>query len=114
MGLKTTTDIFAMLGLSANSFKGLKPEEQFRLLADRLSQIQDPSQRAAIAMKVFGKSGTSLLPMLEKGAAGLDELMEEAKQLGLVLSSEDAASAEELNDALNRMWRTIKMSFTNI
>jgi hypothetical protein len=114
MGLKTTTDIFAMLGLNAASFKNLKPEDQFRLLADRLSQIQDPSQRAAIAMKLLGKSGTSLLPMLEKGAAGLDELMEEAKQLGLVLSSEDAASAEELNDALNRMWRTIKMSFANI
>ncbi|OHB58786.1 MAG: hypothetical protein A2Y12_00090 [Planctomycetes bacterium GWF2_42_9] len=114
MGLKTTTDIFAMLGLNASSFSGLKPEEQFRLLADRLSQIQDPSQRAAIAMKLLGKSGTALLPMLEKGAAGLDELMEEAKRLGLVLSSEDAASAEELNDALNRMWRTIKMSFANI
>jgi len=114
MGLKTTTDIFAMLGVSAATFSGLKPEEQFRLMADRISQIEDPSKRAAIAMKIFGKSGTALLPMLEKGAAGLDELMNEAKKLGLVLSSEDAASAEELNDALNRMWRTIKMSFANI
>ena len=114
MGLKTTTDVFAMLGVSAASFAGMKPEEQFRLLADRISQIEDPSKRAAIAMKIFGRSGTALLPLFEKGAAGLDELMNEAKQLGLVLSNEDAASAEELNDALNRMWRTIKMSFSNI
>jgi len=114
IGLKTATDVFAMLGVSAESFAGLKPEEQFRLMADRLSKIEDPSKRAAIAMKIFGKSGTQLLPMLEKGSAGLDELMKEAKQLGLVLSSEDAMAAEELNDALNRMWRTIKMSFANI
>ncbi|OHB51765.1 MAG: hypothetical protein A2Y12_01385 [Planctomycetes bacterium GWF2_42_9] len=114
MGLKATTEIFGMLGLSADSFKGLKPEEQFKLIADKLSQIQDPSTRAAIAMKIFGRAGTQLLPMMEKGAAGINELMEEAKRLGLVMSSEDALAAEELNDALNRMWRTIKMSFANI
>ncbi len=113
-GLKATTDTFDMLGLSAESFKGLKPEEQFRLLADRISGIADPSKRAAIAMKIFGKSGTSLLPLFEKGAAGMDELMNEAKKLGLVMSGEDAVSAEELNDALNRMWRTMKMAFANI
>ena len=66
IGLKTATDVFAMLGVSAESFAGLKPEEQFRLMADRLSKIEDPSKRAAIAMKIFGKSGTQLLPMLEK------------------------------------------------
>ncbi|OQA04308.1 MAG: hypothetical protein BWY69_00031 [Planctomycetes bacterium ADurb.Bin401] len=114
MGLKTTTDIFDMLGLSAQSFSGLKPEEQFRLLADRISKIEDPSKRAAIAMKIFGRSGTALLPLFERGAAGIDELMKEAKELGLVMSGEDALAAEELNDAMNRVYSTMKMAFANL
>jgi len=114
MGVKTATEAFGMLGISVASFKDLKPEEQFRLLADRISGVADPSKRAAIAMKIFGRSGTQLLPLFEKGAAGIDELTNEAKKLGLVMSGEDAASAEELNDAMNRMWRTMKMAFANI
>ena len=36
--------------------------------------MPDGIEKNALAMKLFGKSGTDLLPILNKGAAGIDEL----------------------------------------
>ena len=63
-GLKTSTDLLDMLGVSAEQFKQASPEERFKLLAEAISQIEDPTLRAGIALNVFGRSGRELLPML--------------------------------------------------
>ncbi len=113
-GTKTAKDAFAALGLSVKDLESLSPEEQFKLIAEQLSKIEDPTKKAGIALSLFGRSGTALLPMLEQGAAGIEKMQAEARRLGLTLSSEDAASAELLNDALDKMWRTIKMGYAQI
>jgi len=110
MGSKSAADAMGVLGLSYQQLARLSPEEQFKLIADRLSKIKDPTTRAAIAMMIFGRSGTALLPMLEKGAVGIQELTDEAGRLGLMMKSQDAAAAEELNDAFGRMWQVVKMT----
>lgn len=110
MGMQSAADALEVLGLSYSQLSKLSPEEQFKLIADRLSQIKNPTTRAAIAMMIFGRSGTALLPMLEQGAAGINELMEEARALGLTMSSEDAAAAEDFTDALGRLWKVVKMT----
>ena len=71
-GLGTATDALAELGLSVADLENRSPEEQFRLLADRLDRIGDPTRKAATAMAIFGRSGTQLLPMLAGGSAALD------------------------------------------
>lgn len=98
----------AGLGLSIDDLQKLSPEQQFKLIADRLSRIEDPTLRAAAAMKVFGKSGTQLLPLLADGAAGIEALQAQARNLGLTMNATDAKKAEELNDQLGIMWRTLK------
>jgi len=96
-GLSTAKDALADLGLSAKDFKGLSPEDQFTVLGEALSRIEDPSRRAAIAMTILGRSGTALLPMVAKGAAGLDELRKKARDLGLSISTKDAAAITWIN-----------------
>lgn len=76
-------------------------QELFTEIAQRLSEIQSPSERAAQAMRIFGRSGAELLPLLNMGAAGIDELSERAEKLGLVMDEESARAAERFNDALN-------------
>lgn len=76
-------------------------QELFQEIAQRLSEIQSPSERAAQAMRIFGRSGAELLPLLNQGAAGIDELSERAEKLGLVMDEESARAAERFNDALN-------------
>ncbi len=107
-GSKTAADTLARLGLTIADLKALGPEEQFKLLAEKLSRIENPALRAALAMDLFGKSGTRLLPLVAGGAKGIEELQEKARALGLTISTEDARAAEEFGDALDILWAVLK------
>jgi len=107
-GLSTQVDAFDELGLAIDHLEGLSPEQQFKLIGDRLSKIADPTKRAALAMMIFGRAGTQLLPMLADGAAGIEALQKEARALGLTISTEAAADAAKLTDTWNRLWRVLK------
>jgi hypothetical protein len=90
---------FGSLGLSVEQLSRLKPEDQFQAIAKRIGQIKDPTAKAAVAMQIFGKSGTSLIPMIDD----IDALTKEAKDLGLIMSSDDAKAADELGDAMDNV-----------
>ncbi|MCL4743595.1 MAG: hypothetical protein KJZ54_15480, partial [Phycisphaerales bacterium] len=92
-GLSTATDAFSDLGLTAEQLRGLTPEEQFKLVAEALSRIEDPSKRAALAMQLLGRAGTQLLPLMQNGVRGIEELQEQARSLGLTVSTETAKDA---------------------
>lgn len=113
-GLKTSTDLLDMLGVSVDQFKNASPEERFKLLAEAISQVEDPTLRAGIALNVFGRSGRELLPMLEGGRASIEALQEEARRLGITMTDEDATSAAALTDALNRLNRQFKAIIVQI
>ena len=108
-GLSTAKDALADLGLRFEDLDGLSPEEQFKLLGEAISRIEDPTKKAAIAMTLFGRTGTNLLPMFARGAKGIEELQEEARRLGLTMSAEDAKAAEDFTDALDKLWKVVKM-----
>jgi hypothetical protein len=96
------------LGLTIADLTGLSPDQQFELIADRLSRIQNPANRATIAMEIFGRTGANLLPLLSSGAEGIRGLRREANSLGLTMSTEDAQAAEKFSDAMSTLWRSLK------
>jgi hypothetical protein len=63
-GAATQTAVLVRLGLSMTDLAGMTPTQQMQTFAERISRIENPTERAAAAMKVFGKSGGELLPML--------------------------------------------------
>ena len=93
------------LGISAVDASGqIRPTEQVLLdLADKFSAMPDGADKAALAIKLFGKEGVSLIPLLNQGRAGITALMEEAERFGLVINSQTAQAAELLNDNLDRL-----------
>lgn len=93
------------LGVSAVDASGqIRPTEQVLLdLADKFADMPDGADKAALAIKLFGKEGMSLIPLLNQGRAGITALMEEAERFGLVISSQTAQAAELLNDNLDRL-----------
>jgi len=113
-GLATQTDALKDLGLTFDDLKDLSPEAQFKLIADRLAQTENPTKKAAISMMLFGRAGQAMIPMLNQGADGIAALMEEADALGLTMSTEDAQAAEEFTDALDKLVRTVKMAVFHI
>jgi TP901 family phage tail tape measure protein len=109
-GSKEAQQALARLNLTVDDLAKLTPDEQFKLFADRLSKIRNPTVRAALALDIFGKSGTKLLPVMANGAQGIEELEERARKLGLTMSTEDAEAADEFGDTLDTLWKVLKKS----
>ena len=105
-----TTGKLDHLGLSLKDLKGKSPIQQFNLIAERISAISDPTMRAAVALQMFGRSGTQLLPMLEK----LDKLRGEAKEFGLIRTTESVRQAKAFSDAMTLMSRVIKSAWNAV
>jgi TP901 family phage tail tape measure protein len=107
-------DSLRRLGIDAGRLAGMSPEDQFTMMAQALSQIQDPGERAALAMKIFGRAGSALIPLLNGGAAGIAELRAEAERLGIVMDKDTADSAAALTDAMNAMSRAFRAIVVNV
>lgn len=97
-------DAFRKLGVGVRGANGqLKGADQALLeMADRFQKLPDGPEKTALAMKVFGRAGQNMLPMLKQGSAGIREMMTEADALGLVFTKEAAEAANEFNDNLKR------------
>jgi len=111
-GLSTAVEAFQELGVEAKGADGrLKQTEQlFMESVTALSKMTDHTKKAALAQVIFGRAGTKLLPMLKDGAGGLSAMMEEARKLGLVMSTEDAQKAAVLTDSWTKLKNSLKMA----
>ncbi len=113
-GLSTSKDAFEDLGITLKEIIDLSPEDQFKLIAQKVSEIEDPTKKAALAMQVFGKAGSQLIPLLDGGAKGIEAFIKEAEKLGLVVTGEEAAAAAEFTDEVNILTRSFEKLFFNI
>lgn len=102
-GSDTAKAAFQSLGLNATDLANIPTDQAFEKISDALKAIQNPAQRAAAAVAVFGKSGQELLPLLLQGSEGIKAAIKEADALGLSFNRIDAAKVEEANDAVRRM-----------
>ena len=88
------------LGLSARELAGMAPNDALELVADRLAQVENQSERTAYATALFGRGGVGMVNMLRDGARGLEQLRADARKTGYVLSDEAARDAEVFKDRL--------------
>lgn len=98
-GNKAAAESFKQLGLDAGQLQYLAPDDQFYAVARAIGSIPDPTLRAARAVELFGKSGTELLPLM---LSDIDALKNEARELGVTMSTEDASAAAVLGDAMDK------------
>lgn len=109
-GGKEATAAMTALGLSLSDLEGKSPDQQFKLIADRLSKVTDETGKSALAMDIFGKAGLELKPLFSNGAKGIVELENAAKRLGLVMSGDAAKAAEEFGDRMADLKAVLKAS----
>jgi len=69
-------------------------------ISDRFAKMPDGAEKSALAMQLFGKSGVELIPMLNQGRAALE-------QYQATISGDMAKSADEFNDSLNAIGRSL-------
>ena len=99
---------FSILGLSVDAIAGRSPEEQFDAIARAISSIEDPTQRAGAALKIFGSAGTSLLPLFAQGPDGLAKLRDEARELGVSIDGETAKLGAAFKDSMTRLRASVQ------
>ena len=111
-GSKEQVEAFSRLGVSVKDAAGqLRPTEEVLLdLADAFAAMPDGAEKSALAVKLFGKSGVELIPFLNQGRAGIEQLKQKFKELGLEISGDTAKAAEKFNDTLD----TVKQALSGI
>lgn len=77
-------------------------------VADKFASMPDGVEKTALATQLFGKSGTAMLPFLNKGANGIDELTEKAKSLGIVLDDSSAQKFSDYKGAMRTLQTTMQ------
>lgn len=103
---------FSAVGVEFKNQDGtLRATDQVLLdLAERFKAMPDGAEKTALAVQLFGKSGAELIPFLNQGRDGINELAAEMQALGVQMSGETAAQAGNFNDALDKL----KLATTSI
>ena len=82
-------------------------ESALAKLADAFAAMPNGAQKTADAIKIFGRSGAELIPLLNEGSAGLAKFRAEAERLGIVVSGPAAQAADDFNDRMNTLGKSI-------
>ena len=104
-GSKEQAAVFKALGINIKDAAGnvLGADKVFAQIADRFSESADGANKTAVAVALLSKNGADLIPLLNSGAAGLKDMGDEAKKLGIVMSADFAKNAEEFKDNLTKI-----------
>ena len=97
---------FEALGISTTDASGnLKTTSQvsWRSIRQVSRRLEDGAGKTALAMALFGRSGSDLIPLLNQGGAELAKMTDEAEKLGFVFDQNTASAAERTNDAFKKL-----------
>lgn len=116
LGSKDSAAVFSALGVSIRGAKGelLSASDVLPQLADAIGSIKDPAERAAIEVALFGRAGQKLDTLLSGGNKSIQEMAEQASQLGLVLDDKLAASADEAADKIAEMKMQLEVNISRV
>jgi len=90
--------IFKALGVNVRDFASAG--DALPTVIDRISQIQDPAQRAAVETRLFGESGRRLDALLSGGAERVSDLARSLQETGRALSAKEI---QELDDTARKL-----------
>jgi hypothetical protein len=98
---------FRELGISFKEMKELSknPDKALTSILDKIGKIENKSERAAIAKKIFGTTSFLNIP-----AGGMDEMIALARKHHQLVTGKTAAEAAAFKDAMTK----VQNSFTGI
>jgi hypothetical protein len=112
----TTGKAFSELGVSVTDVNGnlLTSEQVFNASIDALGKIQNPAERDALAMEIFGKSAMELNPLIKAGTAEIAALSQEARDMGAVVGEDTIGGLATFSDTLDGMKAGLKGTLTTL
>lgn len=107
-GSKTAQEALKQLGLNVTDLAGRTTDVQFQTLANAIAQIQDPTERAAAAVAIFGRSGAELLPVFAELGSNLDAASQFLARFNGGITDAQAKKVEAVNDAFTLVGKSIQ------
>lgn len=103
-GTASAVETWQKLGVSIVDTNGnLRDSETvFLEVIDALGNIENATERDAIAMDVFGRSAQDLNPLIVQGTDAFRDLCDEAHEVGRVLTDVELEALAQVDDALLR------------
>lgn len=98
---------FEALGLSLEDISNMSREEVFESVISGFQQMEDSTERAALANDLFGKSGQNLTPLFNQSVEDTQALAQAAEDLGLIMSDDAVKASADYQDALDTMQRSM-------
>jgi lambda family phage tail tape measure protein len=92
---------FKNLGITFQDLQTKSPEEVLLKLADNFTKLQDGPEKAANALKIFGKAGDDFIPLLDRGSKALS-------QFSLGISDDFAERALIFNQSVDALESQLK------
>lgn len=99
---------FAALGVSVTDSNGSlrDQEEVFNEAVNKLQAMEDGTEKAMLATKLFGKSGQEMMPLLNGAAGSMDAMRQQANDLGLVLGDDAINAGVAFTDTMDQLQRS--------
>lgn len=107
------SDAFTTLGVSVTDETGQlrNATEVWYETLEALSQVENETQRDALAMEIFGKSAASLAGIVDDGGEALRKYGQDAENLGMIMSQDTLDAANKLNDAIDLTKARLEATF---
>ena len=112
------SDAFTALGISQEQLASMSQEEIFNAPISALQNVEDETQRTALASKLLGRGATELGALFNMSAEETEALRQQVHDLGGVMSDEavkDAATFQDemqnMNTAMDGMKRNMMSNF---
>lgn len=118
-GSETAIRNFGKLGISCFDVNGKMKDAEtiFKEIILSLAAMEDETERTQLAMEIFSSTGEKIAPVLNSGADGIQEMIDRAHELGLVLDEEAIAAGVEYTDAvytLKSAWTSVKNELSSV
>lgn len=101
-GTALSVEAYDKLGVSVQNADGSlrDGQEVYWEVIDALGEMENETERDAIAMQILGKSAQELNPLIEAGSETMQELAAKASDAGYVLSGDTLDAFGEFDDQL--------------
>lgn len=104
-GKGPAADALRKLHISASSIVKLPIEEKLGIIADKFKALPDGAEKSAIALQLKLQE---MLPLLNQGSDGIQELRDEAHRFGVVIDEETVLRLADVNDNFARVSENLR------
>ena len=104
---QNNAEAFSALGLSEEQVASMSQEELFTATVRGLANMQEGTERTALATTLLGRAGADMAPLFNEGTDAIDEQLQMAMDYGMVMSDDMVAASATFQDSVTTMQGTL-------